>query len=213
MNPQTFNLIDRIILQIDASLKLFGKPAPAKRQYPAENITENYLTQAESQHSAKLMRVNHTGEICAQALYQAQQLTSRNQALKQKLKKAQAEEIDHLSWCYQRIEELNGRPSYLNPVWYLGAFTLGAVFGLLGDDWNLGFLAETEKQVTRHLENHLRKVSPDDNKTQAILYQMRLEESSHADTAENAGAKELPWFAKSFMRFGSGIMTKTAYWI
>lgn len=210
---KSLNLIDRIILQIDASLKLFGKPASAKREYPAENIADNYLTLAERQLSAKLMRINHTGEICAQALYQAQQLTSRNPALKEKLTRAQSEEIDHLSWCYQRIEELGGRSSYLNPVWYLGAFTLGAVFGLLGDHWNLGFLAETEKQVTQHLEKHLRKVSPDDNKTHAILYQMRLEESSHADTAEKAGAKELPWFAKRFMRLGSGVMTTMAYWI
>jgi ubiquinone biosynthesis monooxygenase Coq7 len=159
------------------------------------------------------MRVNHTGEICAQALYQGQALTARNATARAALEQAAAEETDHLAWTAQRIEELGGRASLLNPLWYAGSFALGAAAGFLGDKWNLGFLAETERQVEGHLEGHLDRLPAQDEKSRAIVNEMKVDEARHARTAVDHGAAELPEPVKLAMKLGSRVMTRTAYWI
>lgn len=159
------------------------------------------------------MRVNHAGEICAQALYQGQALTARNPRVRSKLARAAQEENDHLAWTAQRISELGARPSYLNPAWYAGSFALGAIAGLAGDRWSLGFLAETERQVVEHLDRHLARLPPEDRKSAAIVAQMREDEGHHATTAEQAGAAELPRSLKRMMRFASSIMTSSSHWL
>jgi ubiquinone biosynthesis monooxygenase Coq7 len=159
------------------------------------------------------MRVNHCGEICAQALYQGQALTARNPAARAALEQAAAEETDHLAWTAQRIGELGGRVSLLNPLWYAGSFALGAAAGLLGDKWSLGFLAETERQVEGHLEGHLDRLPPQDAKSRAIIDQMKADEARHARAAVEHGAAELPEPVKSAMKLGSRVMTRTAFWI
>ena len=163
--------------------------------------------------AAALMRVNHSGEICAQALYQGQALTARDSAAKQALEQAAQEETEHLAWTERRIEELGGRKSVLNPLWYFGSFALGAVSGLLGDKWNLGFLAETERQVVEHLEGHLQRLPEEDQKSRAILEQMKDDEARHATSALQHGAADLPSPAKLAMRLSSEVMTKTAFWV
>jgi ubiquinone biosynthesis monooxygenase Coq7 len=171
------------------------------------------MTAPERQIAAALMRVNHTGEICAQALYQGQALTARNATARAALEQAAAEETDHLAWTAQRIEELGGRASLLNPLWYAGSFALGAAAGFLGDKWNLGFLAETERQVEGHLEGHLDRLPAQDEKSRAIVNEMKVDEARHARTALEHGAAELPEPAKLAMKLGSRVMTRTAYWI
>jgi ubiquinone biosynthesis monooxygenase Coq7 len=161
--------------------------------------------------SAALMRVNHAGEVAAQALYQGQGMTARDPAVRDAMQQAAREEIDHLVWCRQRVEQLGSRTSYLNPVWYLGSFSLGALAGALGDKWSLGFLAETEHQVVRHLDTHLERLPEIDMKSAAILRQMRQDELRHATTAVESGAAELPGPVKRMMRLCSRVMTGTAY--
>jgi len=164
-------------------------------------------------HTAALMRVNHCGEICAQALYQGQALTSGDPAIRQALGRAAEEETEHLAWTERRIKELGGRRSLLNPVWYGGALAFGVLAGKLGDAWNLGFLAETERQVEAHLEGHKTRLAQEDRRTWKILEQMRLDEVSHADTAVRLGARELPAAVKRIMWLASKAMTKTAYYL
>ena len=159
------------------------------------------------------MRINHAGEVCAQALYQGQALTAREPGARAALEQAAAEETDHLAWTAQRITELGGRVSYLNPLWYAGSFALGAVAGALGDKWNLGFLAETERQVEGHLGTHLDRLPAQDEKSRAIVDQMKTDEAGHARTAVEHGAAELPEPVKAAMRLGSRVMTGTTYWI
>lgn len=159
------------------------------------------------------MRVNHAGEICAQALYQGQALTARKTDVRTKLEHAAQEENDHLAWTATRIEELGARPSYLNPLWYAGSLAIGAFAGMLGDHWSLGFLAETERQVVEHLEGHLSQLPADDDKSRTIVEQMRADEGRHATTALDAGASELPAPAKRVMRLVAKVMTNTSYWI
>lgn len=159
------------------------------------------------------MRVNHSGEICAQALYQGQAMTARDSASRQALEQAALEETEHLAWTERRIEELGGRKSLLNPLWYAGSFALGAVAGLLGDKWNLGLLAETERQVVRHLEEHMQKLPVADQKSRAVLEQMKDDEARHATSAVKHGAAELPHAARLAMRLSSKVMTKTAFWL
>lgn len=156
------------------------------------------------------MRVNHTGEVCAQALYQAQAITARSSQIRKTMAGAAEEENDHLSWCESRLEELEGRKSYLDPIWYGGSFMIGALFGVFGDRWNLGFLAETERQVVAHLEHHLKKLPADDYRSRAILQQMKSDEANHATHAIEAGAKELPAPVKRLMRVAAKVMTTTA---
>jgi ubiquinone biosynthesis monooxygenase Coq7 len=176
-------------------------------------VIDNEMNAAEKQHAAALMRVNHSGEICAQALYQGQALTARDTRARAALEQAAAEETDHLAWTAQRVGELGGRTSLLNPVWYVGSLALGAIAGVLGDRWSMGFLAETERQVEGHLEGHLGRLPPHDLKSRAILDQMKTDEARHAETAIRHGAAELPDVVKSAMRMGSRVMTGTSYWI
>jgi ubiquinone biosynthesis monooxygenase Coq7 len=168
---------------------------------------------ATREHAAALMRVNHTGEICAQALYQGQALTARNAEARAALEHAAHEETEHLAWTEQRIQELGGRKSLLNPLFYAGSMAMGVATGLLGDRWNLGFLAETERQVVEHLDRHLREIPREDEKSIAILGEMRIDESRHATTAWEHGAGELPLPVRGLMRIASSVMTRSAYWL
>lgn len=207
-------LVDRLIYGFDQALHMVQRSSQSSaRVSPAEGIAEQTLSKKEQQHSAGLLRVDHTGEVCAQALYQGQSLTTSNQKLQQQLQQAAAEENDHLAWCAARLQELHGHPSYLNPLWYSGALLLGMCAGALGDRWNLGFLAETEKQVTRHLENHLRLLPEADEKSRCLLTQMREDEMAHATFAVQQGGVDLPPPIPFLMRSVAKIMTTIAYWL
>ena len=205
--------LDRLITAFDNGLRTLLAPAHSARAVPGAALAEPEMTAPARQVAAALMRVNHTGEICAQALYQGQALTARNATARAALEQAAAEETDHLAWTAQRIEELGGRASLLNPLWYAGSFALGAAAGFLGDKWNLGFLAETERQVEGHLEGHLDRLPAQDEKSRAIVNEMKVDEARHACTALEHGAAELPEPAKLAMKLGSRLMTRTAYWI
>ena len=205
--------IDKCIMTFDTGLRTVLADAHANRARPNAATDEASLSDAQKQQAAALMRVNHVGEVCAQALYSGQAFTSRNPQIVDALKQAAAEETDHLAWCESRINELGGRKSLLNPFWYASSFTLGAVAGAIGDQWNLGFLAETEQQVGAHLVSHLEKLSPEDTKTRAIVEQMHADETAHALEAKQLGAMELPEPVKAGMKLASKIMTTTAYYI
>ena len=201
--------IDKLISSLDHGLRsTFTKPA-AKRTSPAEQFNSDPIadnTPLQNKSSA-LMRVNHVGEVCAQALYQGQALTSRSEAVKAKMQHAAEEEIDHLNWCFERIEALDGHTSYLNPIWYLGSFALGVGAGLAGDKWSLGFLAETERQVVEHLEAHLERLPEEDTVSRAVVSQMAEDEAQHAEMAVASGAAELPAPVKNLMRLTAKVMT------
>ena len=205
--------IDRLIINFDKGLRTLFAPAPASARAPGADMPEAEMAQTSRTLSAAMMRVNHSGEICAQALYQGQAMTARDSAARQALEQAALEETEHLAWTERRIGELGGRKSVLNPLWYAGSFALGAAAGLLGDKWNLGFLAETERQVVKHLEGHLRRLPEEDRKSRAILEQMKDDEARHATSAVKYGAAELPLPARLAMRLSSKVMTKTAFWI
>lgn len=205
--------IDRLIVSFDRGLRTVFAPAVSARAMPGDELPETAMTAGEREHAAALMRVNHVGEICAQALYQGQALTARSTAAQSALERAAQEETEHLAWTERRIEALGGRKSLLNPVWYAGSFAIGAAAGLLGDRWNLGFLAETERQVVEHLDTHLRKLPADDQKSRAVVGEMRMDEARHATTAMEHGAGELPAPARLLMRIASRMMTRTSYWI
>lgn len=205
-------MIDRFIVSFDRSLRTLFAPAVSARQ-PGDDLPEAEMTPAERAHAAALMRVNHTGEVCAQALYQGQALTARSSEAQGALERAAAEETEHLAWTERRIEALGGRKSVLNPLWYAGSFAAGAAAGLLGDRWNLGFLAETERQVVEHLEGHLQALPGSDHKSRAIVGEMRMDEARHATTALEHGGSELPAPARALMRVASAVMTRTTYWI
>lgn len=205
--------LDRLIIGFDRGLRTLFAPAQSLRRTPGDELPDAEMPASRRALAAALMRVNHSGEICAQALYQGQALTARDSAAKQALEQAAQEETEHLAWTERRIEELGGRKSVLNPLWYAVSFALGAVSGLLGDKWNLGFLAETERQVVEHLEGHLQRLPEEDQKSRAILEQMKDDEARHATNALQHGAAELPSPAKLAMRLSSEVMTKTAFWI
>ena len=206
--------MDKVINQIESGLKILtDQYGSTLRANPAKNIEEAALSEKERKHVAGLMRVNHIGEICAQALYQGQALTARSKLIKQKMQHCAQEEIDHLAWCRDRLNELNTHTSYLNPLWYVGSFTLGIVAGLAGDQWNLGFVEETENQVVKHLNSHFEKLPKADKKSLAILEQMHKDESLHAKTAKQCGAAELPFIIKQFMRVSAKMMTTTGYYL
>lgn len=207
MNP------DRLIIEFDKSLRTVFSPAASVRPMPGGDIPEMLFDQAERRHSAALMRVNHVGEVCAQALYQGQSISSPTPHIRDALNEAAAEETEHLAWTEARIAELGGRKSVLNPVWYVGALALGLVAGRLGDKWNLGFLAETERQVEAHLNDHLDRLPEADQKSRAVLLQMRTDEISHAATAVRLGAAELPPPLPWAMKAASRLMTRTAYYL
>jgi 3-demethoxyubiquinol 3-hydroxylase len=205
--------IDRLITGFDKGLRTLFAPAPTARAVPGSEQPDAMLDDEERALSAALMRVNHAGEVCAQALYHGQALTARNTVARAALDKAAQEETEHLAWTERRIAELGGRKSLLGPAWYAGSFALGAVAGLAGDKWNLGFLGETERQVVKHLEGHLERLPAADRKSRAILEQMKEDESRHATSAYKHGAVELPWPVRALMRASSRAMTRTAYWI
>jgi ubiquinone biosynthesis monooxygenase Coq7 len=205
--------IDRLIIGIDRGLRTVFAPAQSLRPIPGEALPEAELDAPARAAAAALMRVNHAGEVCAQALYQGQALTARDSGARQALEQAAQEETEHLAWTERRIDELGGRKSLLNPLWYAGSFAIGAAAGLLGDRWNLGFLAETERQVVAHLEGHLERLPAADEKSRAILEQMKQDEARHATSALSHGAAELPEPARLAMRLASRVMTETAYWL
>lgn len=204
---------DRLIGEFDRALRTVAGVARGSRARPDETLAESELDVTERAHAAALMRVNHVGEVCAQALYQGQSLTARDPAMRAALERAAGEEQDHLAWCAERIAELGGRPSLLNPLWYGGALALGVLAGTLGDRWSLAFLAETEHQVEAHLEGHLARLAPQDARTRRIVEVMRAEEGRHRDTALSLGAAELPAPAKLAMRVAAGAMTRVAHYL
>jgi 3-demethoxyubiquinol 3-hydroxylase len=205
--------IDKMITTFDSGLRTVLATARANRLRPDAACEEASLSAEKKQQAAALMRINHVGEVCAQALYSGQAFTSRNPKIVESLKHAAAEETDHLAWCEARINELGGRKSLLNPLWYAGSFALGATAGAIGDKWNLGFLAETERQVGAHLAGHLQELSADDVKTRKIIAQMHADETAHALEATELGAAELPEPVKVGMKLASKMMTTTAYYI
>ncbi len=203
------NFVDQLFSSLDKGLRAsFTKPH-AKRRTPGDECDLDPIAEDQElkQQSAALMRVNHVGEVCAQALYQGQALTSRSDEVRNKMQHAADEEIDHLNWCQERIEQLDGHTSYLNPVWYLGSFALGVGAGLAGDKWSLGFLAETEKQVVEHLNTHLERLPEEDKVSRAVVTQMAKDEAEHAQMAIDNGAAELPDSIKSLMRTTAKFMT------
>lgn len=202
---------DRFILEFDRALRTVLAPARSIRSTPGEKLPEADLDAEERRHVVGLMRVNHCGEICAQALYQGQALTSWDPAIREALRGAADEETEHLAWTEQRIAELGGHKSLLNPLLYLGSLSLGLAAGVLGDKWNLGFLAETERQVEAHLDGHLLSLPAADGRSRAIVEQMRLDEIQHAETAIQYGAAELPAPVKLGMRLAAKVMTGAAY--
>lgn len=202
---------DQFILEFDRALRTVLAPARSVRPVPGNALPEAELDAGQKRLVVGLMRVNHCGEICAQALYQGQALTSRDAAIREALRGAAEEETEHLAWTEQRIFELGGRKSLLNPLWYLGSLTLGLAAGALGDKWNLGFLAETERQVEAHLDGHLHALPEEDGRSRAIVDQMRLDEIQHAETAVQHGAAELPVPAKVVMKAMAKVMTGIAY--
>jgi ubiquinone biosynthesis monooxygenase Coq7 len=205
------SLVDRLIGEFDRALRATTGVAQAARQSPSDAVQEAALTEEERRHAAALMRVNHVGEVCAQALYQGQALTARDPRARRELEQAAREEEDHLAWSAERIAELGGRPSVLNPLWYAGAFAMGAAAGVFGDRWNLAFLAETEHQVEEHLSGHLERLPKEDERTRVLVDAMRADEAKHRDTALRLGAAELPRPVKRAMRLAAKVMTTVAY--
>jgi 3-demethoxyubiquinol 3-hydroxylase len=211
MDPDPRDPIDRLIGEFDRALRAVTGVASAARPLPGQAQPEAELGEEDRAHAAALMRVNHVGEVCAQALYQGQAFTARDRGAKAALEQAAREEQDHLAWSVERIRELGGRPSLLNPVWFAGSFAIGAVAGALGDRWNLAFLAETERQVEQHLAGHLESLPSADERTRAVVEEMRSDEAKHRETAQRLGAAELPAIAKIAMRVASKVMTTIAY--
>ncbi len=209
-----YTLLDKICLGLDQAVRAVSANAKTSdRVYPGKSEREQDITPEERKEAAALMRINHAGEVCAQALYHGQGLVSRRQEVKQKMQQAAIEEGDHLAWCQRRLTELGSHVSYLNPLWYAGAFVIGLTAGLIGDQWSLGFVAETETQVVKHLDNHLQQLPEKDERSYKILSQMREDEAHHRDDAMHYGAATLPASVKKIMELASKIMVKTAYWI
>jgi ubiquinone biosynthesis monooxygenase Coq7 len=202
-----YSLADRVLMRLSA-------PAPASRSdYPGGGVRDTPLPPAGRRHAAGLMRVNHAGEVAAQALYRGQALVARNPELRQHLLDAAREERAHLDWCEQRLTELGDRPSRLQPLWFAGSFAMGAVAGALGDRWNLGFVEETERQVVEHLDGHLERLPREDQRSRAVVNAMRADEARHGEAAHRAGARALPRLAREAMRRVARVMTGSAYWI
>ena len=206
------SLIDQLLGAADEALRTLSGAVTAARPSPATDRAVP-ASDVERRISAGLMRVNHTGEICAQALYSGQAIVARRGEVRNALQAAAAEERDHLAWCRTRLEELGSRPSLLDPLWYAGSFAWGVASGLAGDRWSLGFLAETEAQVERHLEGHLDRLPADDKASREIVAKMRDDEARHGQTGRTLGAAELPHAVKRAMRATSKVMTRTAYWV
>ena len=213
MRRQAPGMLDRLIGEFDRALRVVAGVHQASRPSPALAVAEADIGADARRRAAALMRVNHVGEVCAQALYQGQALAAREGAVRQALARAAVEEEDHLAWSAKRIAELGGRTSLLNPVWYAGALAIGYAAGRCGEAVNLGFLAETERQVAEHLDGHLARLAPEDQRTRAVVDAMRRDEEGHAKTAQRLGAAELPGPVKYGMRAAARVMTTTAYWV
>ena len=214
MGIRNYTTTDVLFLIADDALTtIYGKPRATDRPNPGAQVTQKPLSASEKAQSVKLMRVNHCGEVCAQALYRSQALTARSATTKKHMINAAREENDHLQWCQERIHTLGGKKSLLDPAWYAGSFLIGAVVGLMGDRWSLGFLAETERQVEKHLETHLNRLPRNDEASRTILVQMKKDEVAHATTAIKKGGAELPNVIKQIMKLGSSLMTTTSQWI
>ncbi len=212
MTQRSYSTADRLLMEFDRGLRsVFGRPPLTGRPHPAEGVADGELSEEDRGLSAALMRVNHCGEVCAQALYQGQALTARDPGVRATMQEAADEENDHLAWCRQRLEQLDSHTSRLDPLFYLGALSIGTLAGLAGDRWSLGFLAETEHQVTAHLERHLDRLPPQDAVSRAIVTQMRDDEARHAHTAELNGAAALPLPVKGLMKLSSKLMTATTH--
>jgi len=212
MTPRDYSPADSLLMNFDQALRtLFGRPRVTERTNPAEPMPEAELSEAQRDHIARLMRINHTGEVCAQALYQGQALTARDPVVRKSMERSAAEENDHLDWCEQRVEELGGHLSLLNPLWYAGSFAIGALAGIAGDKWSLGFVAETERQVEGHLDGHLEQVPAEDRRTRAILEQMKSDEIAHGQKAVDHGGAPLPGPIRALMKATSKIMTQSVY--
>ncbi|MDH5471888.1 MAG: 2-polyprenyl-3-methyl-6-methoxy-1,4-benzoquinone monooxygenase [Gammaproteobacteria bacterium] len=209
-----YSSFDQFISQADHALRtVMGRPSITERPDPANSVAKTKLTDEERKLSAGLMRVNHSGEVSAQALYQGQALTARLEEVRSSMERAALEENDHLAWTEKRLDELGSHKSILNPLWYAGSFAIGAFAGAIGDKWSLGFVAETEHQVIRHLDNHLSRLPASDSRSKAILLQMKEDEAHHATIALEGGGAELPWPVKKIMQAMSKVMTTTAYYI
>ena len=211
---QNLSLIDQCLIQFDQALRTcVPGSSHALRSSPAEPVAEEELSSIQKKHIAGLMRINHTGEVCAQALYAGQAATAKLVEVRESMEHAAQEEVDHLAWCDERLQQLDSKPSLLNPIWYGLSFGMGALAGLAGDKWSLGFVAETEQQVCEHLQEHLQKLPENDSKSKAILQQMIKDEKQHGESAKAAGGTELPRAAKQTMQVLAKVMKRTTYHI
>jgi ubiquinone biosynthesis monooxygenase Coq7 len=214
MNMRNYSFFDRLLMEIDQSLRtVHGRPAVTERPNPADNVPDVELNDSERDLTGRLMRINHAGEVSAQGLYQGQALTAKREDVRKEMHRSALEENDHLAWCEQRINELGSHKSYLGPFWYWGSFAIGAFAGAIGDKWSLGFVTETERQVIRHLDGHLAKIAPQDQRSRVILEQMKEDEAHHAHKALEAGGAELPAPVKGAMKLISKVMTRSVYWV
>jgi len=214
VNNRKLSPLDRLLASANNALRTVAAPAGhSARENPAANIIDADLDAQQKRHAAGLMRINHAGEVAAQALYQGHAAVARDKNIEAQMQHAADEEFDHLAWCEQRIQELGEDVSKLSPFWYAGAFAIGAASGVLGDKWSLGFIAETERQVCAHLDTHLDNLPAEDAKSRAIVEQMRDEEEEHGENAIDAGAADLPAPVRRLMQMTAKVMTKTAYWV
>lgn len=211
MTPRQLTAFDRLLADAQNALETVAGAPRAARPNPGDAEADVVLDDAERRHAAGLMRINHVGEVCAQALYVGQAAVARDPATRAQLQSAAQEETDHLAWCAARLRELDSRPSVFNPLWYAGSYAIGVAAGLRGDGWNLGFVVETERQVEAHLEEHLRTLPAADARSRAILEVMKDDEARHADHAEAAGAKRLPQPIPTLMATASKLMKAVAY--
>lgn len=213
-STRRYSPLDQLLINADHAMRtLFGRPQTTERSSPAIDLMDSELGKDQRKHVARLMRINHTGEVCAQALYQGQALTAKLPETRQRMERSAEEENDHLAWCETRLEELGDRKSLLNPLWYAGSFAMGAAAGLAGDKWSLGFVVETERQVESHLDDHLEQIPAQDAKSRAILEQMKVDEIKHAQVAKSAGGADLPGPIRLAMKLTSRVMTRTVYWV
>lgn len=214
MKAREFTPADRLVVGLDQVLRtLFGRPQVTERPDPADSVPEADMNEQERDLAARLMRINHTGEVCAQALYQGQALTAKLPEVRHSMERAAQEENDHLDWCESRLKALDNRKSLLNPLWYAGSFMIGAAAGLAGDKWSLGFVAETEHQVEAHLDDHLTRLPLQDLKSRAVVEQMKQDEIHHATVALEAGGAPLPAPIKLAMKLTSKLMTRSVYYL
>lgn len=214
MTQRNFSFLDKACIFIDQVVRTMANvPLSSGAAYPAEGVIDEAMTSNQKKHSAGLMRINHAGEVCAQALYHGQAVATRTESIQSKMQQAALEEGDHLNWCKQRLDELGSHTSYLNPVWYAGSFAIGMVAGMIGDKWSLGFVVETERQVIKHLAGHMAILPMQDQRSYQILKRMEQDEAEHRDTALDAGAYQLPKPIQTMMALTSKVMVKTTYYL